>query len=165
MMNNDDLKLKLKNIKLILLDVDGTMTDGGIYVLPDGSQIKRFHAHDGEGIRRALEKGIEVGIISAAGLAKHIIEARANILGIKRVHAERCDKLVIAQQWATEMNLPADEVAFMGDDIIDLTVMQWCGIAAAPKNAHHSILPYVHIITQKNGGDGAVREFIDMIIE
>lgn len=165
MMSKENLKEKLSKIKLILLDVDGTMTDGGIYILPDGSQMKRFHAHDGEGIRRAMDRGIEVGIISAATMAKDIIEARAKLLGIKRVHAYRCEKLDIAKKWAEEMNLKPEEVAFVGDDIIDLTVMQWCGIAAAPNNAHKSILPYCHIVTLKKGGDGAVREFIDMVLE
>ena len=100
----NQLQTKLKKIKLILLDIDGTMTDGGIYVYPDGTQMKRFFAQDGEGIRRAIESGFEVGIISAAGLAKDIIMQRAKILNITRVHADRSSKLDVAKKWAIEFN-------------------------------------------------------------
>lgn len=156
---------KLTKIKLVLLDVDGTMTDGGIYIHADGTQTKRFHALDGEGIRRCMEAGIEVGIISAAGLAKDIIQARAKILGITRVHAERSSKLDVAKQWAKELNLSSDEIAYMGDDIIDAEVMQWCGFSAAPKNAHKSAKEVASYITEIEAGHGAVREVIDLILE
>lgn len=156
---------KLSHIKLILLDVDGTMTDGGVYIHSDGSQTKRFHAHDGEGIRRAMERGIEVGIVSAAGMARDIIEARAKLLGVTKVHAMRSSKLDVAQKWVSEMGITSENVAFMGDDIIDAEVMQWCGISAAPQNAHKSVRDIATYITSKSGGEGAVREFIDMILE
>ena len=159
------LQEKLKKIKLILLDVDGTMTDGGIYVLPDGRQIKRFFAQDGEGIRRVLEAGFEVGIISAAGLAKDIILQRAKILNITLVHADRSSKVEVAKKWAAELNLDPDEVAYMGDDVIDAEVMQWCGLACAPKLAHKSAIAVADYITEKEAGYGAVREFMDLIME
>ena len=159
------LQEKLKKIKLILLDVDGTMTDGGIYVLPDGRQIKRFFAQDGEGIRRALGAGFEVGIISAAGLAKDIILQRAKILNITLVHADRSSKVEVAKKWAAELNLNPDEVAYMGDDVIDAEVMQWCGLACAPKLAHKSAIAVADYITEKEAGYGAVREFMDLIME
>ena len=155
----------LEKIKMVLLDVDGTLTDGGIYVHHDGTQTKRFHAHDGEGIRRSLEAGIEIGIISAASLAKDMIESRAKMLGIKYVHAFRSNKREVAEKWANELGLNAEEIAFVGDDIIDLEVMQWCGISAAPANAHESILPHVDYRLNKSGGNGAVREFLDKVIE
>ena len=99
-----DFQTSLRKIKLILLDVDGTLTDGGIYIHADGTQSKRFHALDGEGIRRAMEAGIEVGLVSAAGLAKDIINTRAKILGITRVHAERSSKLEVAKKWHLKCN-------------------------------------------------------------
>jgi 3-deoxy-D-manno-octulosonate 8-phosphate phosphatase (KDO 8-P phosphatase) len=156
---------KLNKIKLILLDVDGTMTDGGIYVYPDGSQMKRFFAQDGEGIRRAIEAGYELGIISAAGLAKDIIQSRAKILGIARVHADRSSKLDKAIEWMAELSLLPENVAYMGDDIIDAEVMVWSGLACAPKLAHKSALAVADYITEKEAGYGAVREFIDLIME
>ena len=155
----------LEKIKMVLLDVDGTLTDGGIYVHHDGTQTKRFHAHDGEGIRRSLEAGIEIGIISAASLAKDMIESRAKMLGIKYVHAFRSNKREVAEKWANELGLNAEEIAFVGDDIIDLEVMQWCGISAAPANANESILPHVDYLLTKSGGNGAVREFLDKVLE
>lgn len=155
----------LEKIKMVLLDVDGTLTDGGIYVHHDGTQTKRFHAHDGEGIRRSLEAGIEIGIISAASLAKDMIESRAKMLGIKYVHAFRSNKREVAEKWANELGLNAEEIAFVGDDIIDLEVMQWCGISAAPANAHESILPHVDYLLTKSGGNGAVREFLDKVLK
>lgn len=154
----------LDKIKMVLLDVDGTLTDGGIYVHHDGTQTKRFHAHDGEGIRRSLEAGIEIGIISAASLAKDMIESRAKMLGIKYVHAFRSNKREVAEKWAKELGLVSDEIAFVGDDIIDLEVMQWCGVSAAPANAHESIIPYVDYVLTKSGGNGAVREFLDKVL-
>lgn len=161
----NELKSKLKKIKLILLDIDGTMTDGGIYVLPDGTQMKRFFAQDGEGIRRAIEAGYEVGIISAAGLAKDIILQRAKILNISRVHADRSSKIDVAKKWADELNLLSENVAYMGDDIIDAEVMHWSGVSCAPKSAHKTALAVADYITEKEAGYGAVREFIDMIME
>lgn len=161
----NELPPKLKKIKLILLDVDGTMTDGGIYVLPDGTQIKRFFAQDGEGIRRAIEAGYEVGIISAAGLARDIINQRAKILNITRVHADRSSKIEVAKKWTEELNLLPENVAYMGDDIIDAEVMTWSGVSCAPKNAHKSALSVADYITNKEAGYGAVREFMDLIME
>lgn len=149
---------------MVLLDVDGTMTDGGIYVLPDGSQIKRFYAQDGEGIRRAIEAGYEVGIISAAGLARDIILQRAKILNITRVHADRSSKIEVAKKWADELGLASEQVAYMGDDIIDAEVMTWCGVSCAPKSAHRSALEVADYITEKEAGYGAVREFMDMLM-
>jgi len=161
----NELNLKLKKVKLILLDVDGTMTDGGIYVLPDGTQIKRFYAQDGEGIRRAIEAGYEVGIISAAGLARDIILQRAKILNITRVHADRSSKIEVAKKWAEELTLQAENVAYVGDDIIDAEVMEWSGVSCAPKSAHKSAIAVADYITEKEAGYGAVREFIDKIME
>ncbi|MFY7860608.1 MAG: KdsC family phosphatase [Chitinophagales bacterium] len=161
----ETLSAKLRQIKLLLLDVDGTMTDGGIYIHADGTQTKRFNALDGEGIRRCMEAGIEVGIVSAAGLAKDIIQARAKILGIKLVHAERSSKIDVAQKWTKELGLMATEVAFMGDDIIDSEVMEWCGASAAPDNAHKSAKKVASYHTVARGGEGAVREFVDLILE
>lgn len=155
----------LEKIKMVLLDVDGTLTDGGIYVHHDGTQTKRFHAHDGEGIRRCLEAGVEIGIISAASLAKDMIEARAKMLGIKYVHAFRSNKREVAEKWSAELGLKPEEIAFVGDDIIDLEVMQWCGVSAAPSNAHESIIPFVTILLKKAGGNGAVREFLDKVLD
>jgi 3-deoxy-D-manno-octulosonate 8-phosphate phosphatase (KDO 8-P phosphatase) len=163
MVNN--IQEKLKKIKLILLDVDGTMTDGGIYIHADGTQTKRFYALDGEGIRRAMDLGIEVGLISAAGMAKDIIEARAKLLGIKRYHAERSNKLAVAMKWTKELNLEPENVGYMGDDIIDAEVMKWCGVSCAPSNAHKSAKEVANYITTRVGGHGAVREFIDLILE
>jgi 3-deoxy-D-manno-octulosonate 8-phosphate phosphatase (KDO 8-P phosphatase) len=156
---------KLKKIKLILLDVDGTMTDGGIYVYPDGTQMKRFFAQDGEGIRRAIDAGFELGIISAAGMAKDIINQRAKLLNIKLVHADRSSKIEKAKEWAALFNLQPENVAYMGDDIIDAEVMSWSGVACAPKSAHKSALAVADYVTEKEAGYGAVREFIDLIIE
>jgi 3-deoxy-D-manno-octulosonate 8-phosphate phosphatase (KDO 8-P phosphatase) len=161
----ETLSTKLKQVKLLLLDVDGTMTDGGIYIHADGTQTKRFNALDGEGIRRCMEAGIEVGIVSAAGLAKDIIQTRANILGIRLVHAERSSKLTIAQKWTKELGLMATDVAFMGDDIIDAEVMKWCGVSAAPANSHKSAKKVALYHTVARGGEGAVREFVDLILE
>lgn len=156
---------KASKIKFIALDVDGTMTDGGIFVMPDGTQIKRFFSRDGEGIFRAKKAGIEVGIISAAGMAKDIIMQRAKIFGLSYVHAERSDKVVVAERWAKEMGISSDEVAYMGDDIPDAKVMEWSGLSACPPSSHKTVLEVADIVTENKAGYGAVREFIDAILD
>jgi 3-deoxy-D-manno-octulosonate 8-phosphate phosphatase (KDO 8-P phosphatase) len=165
--NKDQMNLedRLKKIKLVLLDVDGTMTDGGIILDQDGNQYKKFNAQDGEGIRRAVEHGIQVGIISAASLCRKMIETRAQILGIQRVHADRGNKLEVAKRWMSELELQPDQVAFLGDDIIDREVMIWAGLGVAPANCHKSVRSIADMITERGGGHGAVREFMDALLE
>ena len=150
----------MKDIKFLILDVDGTLTDGGIYLSDEGEQFKKFNAKDGMGIRKAISKGIEVGIISHSYSSK-MIDDRANMLGLKYVYVGEKPKLQVVDQWLSELGLSRDEVAYMGDDINDLEVMKLVGFAACPADSSEEVLKISQKVMKKKGGAGAVREFID----
>lgn len=154
---------KAKKIKLLLLDVDGTMTDAGIYVMEDGRQFKKFNARDGIGIKMAMQAGVDVGIISHS-LVAEMVTARANMLGMKHVYIGQRPKLEVLEEWQRELGLKNEEIAFIGDDVNDYHIMQRVGFTACPADAVDQIKNTVDVVLSKNGGDGAVREFIDQFI-
>ncbi|WP_073124525.1 KdsC family phosphatase [Reichenbachiella agariperforans] len=147
-------------IKMLVLDVDGTLTDGSINVMDDGSQFKKFNAKDGLGIKMLIRQGIEVAIISHSSTAA-AIEARAQMLGIQYVYAGQEEKDIILSQWLTQLGLTYDQVAFIGDDLNDIPAMEKVGISACPADSSDEVLSFVDVILKSNGGDGCVREFID----
>ena len=154
---------KLENIKLLVLDVDGTMTDGGVYIMEDGSQFKKFNAKDGLGIQRAMKAGIEVGIISHS-LITAMVEARANMLGLNYFYVGQDSKLAVLEKWKTKLNLSDNEIAFIGDDLNDLEIMKQVGTSASPADAVSEISKIANIHLSKKGGEGCVREFIEMYL-
>ncbi len=154
---------KRENLKLLVLDVDGTMTDGGVYVMEDGHQFKKFNAHDGLGVRMAMEEGVEVAIISHS-LVTQMVASRANALGMKYVYIGQRPKLDVLREWMVELDLEFIQIAFIGDDLNDLEIMQHVGFSACPANAVKRIKEEVDVVLERNGGDGAVREFIDRFI-
>lgn len=154
---------KAKKIKMLILDVDGTMTDGGIYVMEDGKQFKKFHARDGMGIRLAMQAGVQVGIISHS-LVSEMVSSRANSLNMKYFYVGQRPKLEVLNEWLTELNLTLDQIAFIGDDVNDSEIMQRVGFSACPADAVQQIKELADITLTRNGGDAAVREFIDEFI-
>lgn len=154
---------KRENIKLLVLDVDGTMTDGGVYVLEDGRQFKKFGAHDGMGIRLAMEQGVEVGIISHS-MVTQMVTSRANALGMKYVYIGQRSKLEVLKEWMVELKFDSNQIAFIGDDVNDLEIIQHVGFSACPANAVKKIREVATVVLERKGGDGAVREFIDRFI-
>jgi len=148
------------NIKMVVLDVDGTLTDGSINVLDNGSQFKKFSAKDGLGIKLLIKKGIEVGIISHS-FTGEAIEARANMLGIKYVYAGQEEKDIILNTWLKELNIDYSETVFIGDDLNDLPAMRKAAISVCPSDATHAVKEFVDVVTDAKGGEGCVREFID----
>lgn len=153
-------KKQLEKIKLLILDVDGVMTDGGMYVSESGDQMKRYNTQDGMGIMHLTKSGFQVGIISS-GFANNMVQKRAELLGIQHCYVGRDPKLEILKKWCEEMKLQLNEVAIIGDDINDLEVMKNIGLAICPANAVNSVKSNCHIILSKKGGEGCVREFID----
>lgn len=150
----------MEAIKFLILDVDGTLTDGGIYLSDEGKQFKKFNAKDGMGIRKAISQGIEVGIISHS-YSRKMIDDRADMLGLKYVYVGQKPKLEVMDQWLIKLGLSRNEVAYMGDDINDIEVMKAVGCAACPADSSEEVLKIAQRVMQKNGGAGAVREFID----
>ena len=154
---------RLKNIKFLILDVDGVMTDGRIIFDSNGVESKFFNVKDGHGIKMLQRSGIEVGIIS--GRESRVVANRAVELGISRVHQKAIDKLAPYLQILQETGLTDDQIAFVGDDVIDIPVMRRVGFAAAPADAIDEVFPYVHYVTKNRGGWGAVREICDMLLK
>jgi 3-deoxy-D-manno-octulosonate 8-phosphate phosphatase (KDO 8-P phosphatase) len=148
------------NIKLLILDVDGTLTDGGIYIMEDGSQFKKFNSRDGMGIRLLQKAGIEVGIISN-GKTTSMVQARADMLGMTRVYVGEAKKMDVLDAWMEEMGISLDQVGMVGDDINDLPVMEKVGLSACPADAVKAVREKADIVLQLKGGEGCVRELID----
>lgn len=154
---------RLKNIKLLLLDVDGVMTDGRIIFDSNGIESKFFNVKDGHGIKLLQRAGVEVGIVS--GRKSQVVTNRAAELGIERVFQGALDKLAVYRQIIQETGLEDSQIAFMGDDIIDIPVMRRVGFAAAPADAVVEVLPHAHFVARNRGGWGAVRELCDLILK
>jgi 3-deoxy-D-manno-octulosonate 8-phosphate phosphatase (KDO 8-P phosphatase) len=154
---------KAKKIKLLILDVDGVMTDGRIILGDDGKELKFFDVKDGHGIKLAHQAGLTTAIIS--GRESRLVSFRAKELGIKIVYQNIHDKSGICEEIMKEKGFSHDEVAYIGDDIVDLSIMNKVGLSIAVADA----LPYVKdaadLVTAERGGRGAVREAIEFILK
>ncbi|MGB1248149.1 MAG: KdsC family phosphatase [Chitinophagales bacterium] len=149
-------------IKFLVLDVDGTLTDGGVYISESGDEMKKFNTKDGRGIIELLKTGVEVGFISAS-ISKKIVHHRAAMLKVKYCYAGNADKVEILSQWLDELDLSFDEVAFIGDDINDAKIMSRVGLSACPVDALGEVKKIASIVLEKKGGQGCIREFIDRV--
>jgi 3-deoxy-D-manno-octulosonate 8-phosphate phosphatase (KDO 8-P phosphatase) len=158
----ENIRARAAKIRLVAFDVDGTLTDGRLWLTEDGHEIKVFHVHDGLGLKRLREHGIEVALISAR--ISHAVELRAARLGIDYVYQGKADKLGCLEDILRASNLTADAAAFVGDDLPDLPPMRACGLAVAVANARPEVLAVAHWRTQANGGEGAAREVCDFIL-
>ena len=154
---------RLKKIKLLILDVDGVLTDGRIIFDSNGIESKFFNVKDGHGIKMLQRSGVEVGIIS--GRESQVVYNRAVELGIGQVYQKALDKLVPYRQMLEATGLTDEEVAFMGDDVIDIPILKRVGFAAAPADAVSEVLPFVQFVSKNRGGWGAVREVCDLILK
>lgn len=151
---------QLQKVKLLILDVDGVMTDGGMYFTENGDQIKKYNTKDGMAIMHLIKRGYQVGIISS-GFKTEMVKARADLLGIQHFYVGRDRKIEVLNQWCKNLNISLDEVAMIGDDINDLEVMENIGIAACPSDAVDKIKNAAQIHLRMRGGKACVREFID----
>lgn len=147
-------------IRLVAMDVDGTLTDGGVYVGAD-SEYKKFHVRDGWGIVELMKRGIEVVFIS--GRYSPATEARASNLGVRRVFNGTGDKAGALSSIAAEMEVSRDEIAFIGDDVPDVPCIEWAGLGIAVGDAADEVKAAADFVTASFGGHGAVREAIDYI--
>ncbi|MCB0477517.1 MAG: HAD-IIIA family hydrolase [Crocinitomicaceae bacterium] len=154
------VSLEKRDIQLIILDIDGVLTDGGMYFSENGDQMKKYNTKDGMAIINLVRKGMQFGIISS-GFKDKMVRARAEMLGIQRIYVGRDKKMGILKSWLEEMNISIQQVAYVGDDINDLEIMEACGLSACPKDAVKAIREISDIILPKKGGDACVREFLD----
>jgi len=157
------IQSKVKKIKLLLLDVDGVLTDGRIFLDNQGNELKAFHVRDGHGIKMAQRAGIIVGIIT--GRKSEAVNIRARELGIQEVHQGAHDKIGVYDSVIAKFKMRDDEVAYMGDDVVDLDILKRVGIAVTVADADPSVKAHVDIIMKSEGGRGAVREFINLILK
>jgi len=150
-------------IKMLVMDVDGTLTDGKIYMGQDGEILKAFNVKDGYAINEILPKHGITPIIITSRISK-IVENRANEIGIKFVHQGVKDKLPLIKKIADENFVTLEEIAYIGDDLNDMDCIKVCGFTGCPSDAVTEIKNTVNFISSKNGGNGAVREFVEIII-
>ena len=151
------------NIQMLVMDVDGTLTDGHIYIGAEGEMMKAFHVQDGYAIAHILpEKKIVPVIIT--GRSSKIVERRAAELKISHLHQGITDKLSKLKEVAAALGISAEEIAYIGDDVNDLDCIRYCGLTACPADAVPVVRKAVDYVCERNGGSGAVREFIDKFV-
>ena len=153
----------MKDIKFLVLDVDGTLTDGKIYVDDKDNSFKAFNVKDGFALVNWLKLGGEVAILT--GKKSNIVERRAKELGIKYIIQGSKNKKQDLKNLLKELNITFENVAYMGDDLNDLGVMKSVSFSACPKDSVQEVLEITNFISSKNGGDGAVREFLEHIMK
>jgi len=151
-----------QSIRLIAFDVDGIMTDGGLYLTDSGEEFKRFNSLDGHGLKMLKASGVELAFIT--GRTSRCVELRALHLGISHLYQGAHDKLASMQKILAQLKLPLDVVAFMGDDVMDLPVMLRVGLAISVPNAPQVVRDRAHYITKREGGHGAVREACELLM-
>ncbi|OHC30768.1 MAG: phenylphosphate carboxylase subunit delta [Pseudomonadales bacterium RIFCSPLOWO2_12_59_9] len=156
------LQQRAKAIKLAIFDVDGVLTDGRLYFLVDGSEFKTFNTLDGQGIKMLIASGVRTAIIS--GRNTPVVERRAQNLGIQHLYQGREDKLVVLDELLAELGLDYAEVAYLGDDLPDLPVIRRAGLGMAVANANEFVRQHAHGTTLARGGEGAAREFCELIL-
>ena len=157
-----DILARAAKVRLVAFDVDGTLTDGRLWFTEDGREIKAFHVHDGLGIKRLREHGIEVAIISAR--ISHAVELRAEQLGIDHVYQGKPDKLGCLEDVLHGTGLAAEQACYVGDDGPDLAPMAICGLAIAVADARPEVAAAAHWQTRARGGEGAAREVCELIL-
>ncbi|MGA7750376.1 MAG: HAD family hydrolase [Gallionella sp.] len=156
------LTSRAKLVRLIAFDVDGVMTDGGLYYSDSGEEFKRFNSLDGHGLKMLRASGVEVAIIT--GRTSRCVEARARNLGISHVYQGVEHKLEAMVDLLNKLKLSRDAAAYMGDDIVDLTVMRHVGLAISVPESPQLVREHSAYVTQRSGGHGAVREACEMIM-
>lgn len=151
-----------REVRLLLLDVDGVLTDGTLFISGQGEEYKAFNSRDGHGIRMLQKSGVVVGIVS--GRHSPAVEYRAAELGVQHLHQGCDDKLAIFEQLRGALGLGASQIAFVGDDVVDLPIMLRAGLAIAVHDAHELVRRHAHWVTASGGGKGAVREVCELIM-
>jgi len=157
-----EVLLKAQGIRVAFFDVDGVLTDGGLYFTAEGETLKRFNTLDGHGLKLLQRAGITPVVIT--GRDAKPLRVRLQALGIVHTHFGTEDKRPAAEQSLQELGLSWAQAAVIGDDWPDLPVMRRCAFACAPLNAHEEAKAVAHYVTHSRGGDGAAREFCDLLM-
>ena len=160
---SDSLAARLANIELVAFDVDGVFTDGRFYLSDDGVETKSFNTQDGYGIRRLLDAGVAVAVIS--GRASAAVEKRMQELGVRHVFLACKDKVAAFRGLIDELGVAVEQTAYVGDDGPDIPLLEVAAVGVAVANAHRSVLDVCDCVTSASGGHGAVREVCDAILD
>ncbi len=158
-----DILDKAAAIRLVIFDVDGVLTDGRLYVTETGDEIKAFHSRDGHGMKMLQNSGVEIAIIT--GRSSSIVRHRMAELGIAHVYQGQRDKLPAYHDLLEQLDLQPAQVAYVGDDVVDLPVMRQVGLAIAVQDAHPMVKQHAHWQTPNAGGRGAARDVCELIME
>ncbi|MGL5890531.1 MAG: KdsC family phosphatase [Bacteroidia bacterium] len=150
-------------IKLLVMDIDGVMTDGGMYYTESGDEFKKFNAKDGFAVRAVAKRGVKTGIISH-GFNTKLIESRAQRLHISLIEVSQVPKLETLSRWCEELNITPAQVCFIGDDLNDEDIIRAVGFSACPADATDAVKKMVHVVLSRKGGDACVRELIDVYL-
>ena len=157
------MQKKMSAIKLLLLDVDGVLTDGRIIYDNQGNELKAFDVKDGHGLKMLQRAGLKIGIIT--GRSSDLVARRARELGIEILYQRALNKLEPYLEILAEQGLTDDQVAYVGDDIVDLPILRRVGFSATVADANPDVSPYVDYVTKCPGGRGAVREVCDLLLK
>jgi 3-deoxy-D-manno-octulosonate 8-phosphate phosphatase (KDO 8-P phosphatase) len=157
-----DILEKAKNIRLVIFDVDGVLTDGSLYLTDSGEEIKAFNSHDGHGIKMLRASGVNIALIT--GRQSRCVDLKAKDWGVSIVYQGAKSKLPVFEAMLKDQGMDASACAYMGDDLIDLPVMLRCGLAITVPAAPAFVKRHAHHVTHLDGGRGAVREICELIM-
>lgn len=158
-----DILEKAAQIRLVIFDVDGVLTDGSLYLGDDGQEYKAFNSKDGLGMKMLRASGVEIGIITAR--TSQVVAKRMESLDIQHVYQGREDKLPAFEELIEKLQLSETRVAYVGDDVVDLPIMRRVGLAIAVQDAHKIVMQHAHWQTGSPGGRGAAREVCELLME
>lgn len=153
---------KAKAVKCLICDIDGVLTDGKLYIASDGNELKAFHVQDGMGLKLLMHAGIEVAIITTS--TNRVVDHRMKQLGIQHYYKGQVEKTTAYEHLKSTLNLNDEDFAYIGDDLPDLPVLKQVGFSIAVGNAVDAVREFTHWQTEKEGGQGAVRQLCDLIL-
>lgn len=158
-----DILEKARHIKLVIFDVDGVLTDGSLFYGDDGQEYKAFNSRDGHGMKMLIQTGVTIGIIT--GRNSEVVAHRMHNLGIEHVYQGKLEKLPSYEKLRDKLGLEHHQIAYVGDDVVDLPIMLKVGLAIAVQDAHPLVLKHAHWQTAHGGGRGAARDVSEFIME
>jgi 3-deoxy-D-manno-octulosonate 8-phosphate phosphatase (KDO 8-P phosphatase) len=158
-----DIHAKAAKIRLVIFDVDGVLTDGGLFIGDDGQEYKQFHSKDGHGMVMLQESGVDIAIIT--GRTSEVVRIRMASLGIEHVYQGKRDKLPAYEELKARTGLEDSDIAYVGDDVVDLPVMVRAGLAITVQDGHPLAKQHAHWVTGSGGGRGAAREVCELIMD
>ena len=158
----DGILRRLRNVRLLGLDVDGVLTDGRLYYGPDDTEYKAFHVQDGSAMKRLMASGVPIAVVT--GRTSAAVARRTSELGVPYLYAGVVDKLATLDELAAKSGVAVDAMAFAGDDLADLAVFGHVGVSLGVADAHPEVIRQADYVTSRPGGHGAVREICDLVI-